>query len=159
MKLSMFVSTACLLFGASVSLHAAEPAVSSSGAEAWRTECSSCHIAYPPRLLSAESWREIMRTLDKHFGVDASVDAPLAEAISQYLTANAGRSRYVTTAGTVSPSSPPRITELPWFKREHDEERAYVGPGKKVTTWSDCAACHANAGQGRFSEHDIRIPK
>jgi len=124
-----------------------------TAAEVWRDECSSCHIAYSPRLLPAASWRELMRTLDKHFGVDASVEADVAAQITQYLEANVGRDR------GVSPTAPTRITELSWFKREHDEAASYVGPKKKVTSWSDCAACHVGADQGRFDEHDIRIPK
>ena len=42
-------------------------------ADKWRTECSSCHIAYPARALPAASWKKIMSGLDKHFGVDASL--------------------------------------------------------------------------------------
>lgn len=26
----------------------------------WQTECGSCHVAFPPRLLPAESWRAMM---------------------------------------------------------------------------------------------------
>ena len=48
----------------------------STASTAWQTECGSCHAAYPPRLLTAQSWRTIVKGLDRHFGVDASVDAP-----------------------------------------------------------------------------------
>ena len=34
----------------------------------WKSECASCHVAYPARLLPAESWRALMGGLDKHFG-------------------------------------------------------------------------------------------
>src|SRR5512145_3377199 len=44
----------------------------------WLEECGACHIAYPPRFLPAESWREIMIGLDDHFGSDASLDARTA---------------------------------------------------------------------------------
>jgi mono/diheme cytochrome c family protein len=130
---------------------AAEPA---TPAEVWRSECSGCHIAYAPRLLPAASWREIIRTLDKHFGVDASVEPAIAKQIAQYLDANAGRDR-----GTPSATTPTRITEQRWFKREHDEVANYWGPGEKIAGPSDCAACHVGADQGRFSEHDIKLPK
>lgn len=122
-----------------------------SAADAWRSECSSCHIAYSPRLLPAASWQELMRTLDKHFGVDASVEPDVATTIARYLETNAGRNRSASTPAT-------RITEQSWFKREHDEAARYVGVGKKITSWSDCAACHTSADQGRFNEHDIRLP-
>jgi hypothetical protein len=29
----------------------------------WHSECGSCHVAYPPRLLEAASWRTIMQGL------------------------------------------------------------------------------------------------
>ena len=32
---------------------------------AWKSECGSCHVAYPPGLLPAASWRAIMAGLDR----------------------------------------------------------------------------------------------
>ncbi|MGZ8268326.1 MAG: diheme cytochrome c, partial [Burkholderiales bacterium] len=54
-----------------------EPASAAPGGGAtdeqrWKAECSSCHVAYPPKLLSAQTWRRLMGGLDKHFGTDAS---------------------------------------------------------------------------------------
>lgn len=37
-------------------------------------ECTSCNMAYPPDLLPVASWQRIMDTLDKHYGVDATLD-------------------------------------------------------------------------------------
>ena len=51
----------------------------------WVAECGACHLAYPPRFLPAESWREMMSGLDKHFGSDASLDAETAREISIFL--------------------------------------------------------------------------
>ena len=31
----------------------------------WKAECGSCHVAYPPQLLPAQSWRKIMARLDR----------------------------------------------------------------------------------------------
>ena len=44
----------------------------------WRAECGSCHAAFPPALLTAPAWRQVMGALDRHYGADASVDAKTA---------------------------------------------------------------------------------
>ena len=58
---------------------------------AYKAECGSCHVPYPPGLLPASSWQQLMSRLDKHFGSDASLDAKLHAEISRYLAAHAGR--------------------------------------------------------------------
>jgi hypothetical protein len=127
------------------------PTVSNSK---WKAECGSCHIAFPPRMLPAESWRTIMSGLGKHFGSDASLDAATGREITAFLEKNAGR-------GWADSLAKPqlRITETRWFKSEHDEVASRVWSNPKVKSRSNCAACHTQAENGRFSEHDIRIPK
>jgi hypothetical protein len=114
---------------------------------AWQEECGSCHIAYPPALLPADSWRRIMASLDDHFGTDASLDAPRAQAIESFLVANARRSRG-------SASAPLRITETAWFRGEHREIPAARWRSPEVRTASNCGACHAGAAQGSFDDDD-----
>lgn len=121
--------------------------------QVWREECSACHIAYPARLLPAASWKEIMSTLNDHFGADAGVDTATAEKISRYL-ASAARRPSRTQAG------PPvlRITETRWFVHEHDEiSKQRRNP--KVKSAANCGACHQDAETGRFSERSLHIPK
>lgn len=120
----------------------------------WQAECSACHVAYPPRLLPAESWRAVMSGLDKHFGSDASLDAPAAREIGDFLDKNAGR-RSQTSSG--KPTL--RITETRWFRHEHDEVSDRVWKSTKVKSPANCAACHMQAERGNFSEHNIRIPR
>lgn len=120
----------------------------------WQTECGACHVAFPPRLLPAESWRAVMSGLDKHFGSDASLDAKSAQEISSFLDKNAGGREHT---GSVKPIL--RITETSWFKREHDEVSNRTWKNPKVKSAANCAACHTQAGSGNYSEHNIRIPK
>ena len=119
----------------------------------WKTECGSCHIAYPPQLLPARSWHVMLSQLDKHFGTDASLDPKVAAQISTFLETNAGRDR--------SSSAQPvlRIGETRWFLREHDEVPARLWKSASVKSPSNCAACHVNAEQGDYNEHSIRLPK
>jgi hypothetical protein len=42
---------------------------------------------------------------------------------------------------------------------EHDEVPGSVWKSPKVMSPSNCAACHSNAEQGDFSEHNVHIPK
>jgi len=120
---------------------------------AYQAECASCHVAYPPRLLPARSWRALMSGLDKHFGTDASLDPQTAARITSFLEQNAGHDR--------APTQPPalRISETRWFVHEHDEVPARVWKNPKVKSAANCTACHVNADKGDYSEHSIRLPK
>ena len=119
----------------------------------WKEECGSCHIAYPPRLLPASNWKQIMSSLDKHFGSDASLDQKTADHIAAFLERNAGRERASRTSSTL------RITDTRWFRHEHDEISARTWNNPKVKSASNCEACHTGAANGDFSEHRVRIPR
>lgn len=116
------------------------------------TECAACHVAYPPGLLPAQSWQRLMGGLDKHFGNDATVDAAAAKEIGAWLVQNAGRS---------DQAAPPqdRITLSRWFQKEHDEIDAATWKRPSIKSAANCSACHGNTEQGRYSEHDVKIPK
>jgi len=119
----------------------------------WKAECGSCHVAYPAQLLPAPAWRGIMSGLDKHFGADASLDAASAAGIGAFLEKNAGSGRRVRGARTL------RVTETPWFIREHDEVPAAVWTNPAVKSPANCAACHIAAESGDFRERNIRVPR
>ena len=130
------------------------PKVPAATNAAWKGECGSCHVAYPPSLLPAASWRAIMAGVDRHFGNDATIDTTTAAAIDAFLVANAGRDR------AKSPTAEPilRITETRWFRHEHDEVAPATWRSPAVKSPANCGACHLNADSGRFSEREIRIP-
>ncbi|MBZ8141867.1 cytochrome C [Rubrivivax gelatinosus] len=122
---------------------------------AYEQECGgSCHVAYPPGMLPAESWKRVMNGLDRHYGSDASLDAAAQKQIAAWLDTQAG-------SGRRARSAPPedRITRSAWFEREHDEIRAAVWQRKSVASPANCGACHPRAAQGDFEEHDVKIPK
>jgi len=122
--------------------------------ERWSAECGSCHVAYPPRLLPAPAWRRMMSQLDRHFGVDATVDPAAAASIGAYLERYSGSERRTALA----PDSL-RITETRWFLHEHDEVSPAVWKLPAVKSAANCAACHTKAEQGDFRERYIRIPR
>ncbi|MFZ1774942.1 MAG: hypothetical protein WAT78_13410 [Rhizobiaceae bacterium] len=117
--------------------------------ELTKTECSACHIAFPPRLLPATSWDAMMGGLAEHFGENAALDAASTEAIRAYLNANAGK----PSAKAFYPDGKPmlRISELSWFVHEHGAKMS-AKEEKKAGTWANCAACHAGAEKGQFDD-------
>jgi nitrate/TMAO reductase-like tetraheme cytochrome c subunit len=121
---------------------------------AFVSECGSCHVPYPAKLLSAGAWRTVMNNLDRHFGSDASIDAAIAQKISAYLEANAGTGSKVSTDPALI-----RVTQSPRFERKHREIPAATWKSEKVQSAANCGACHASAQDGRFSDHDARIPR
>ncbi len=122
----------------------------------YQQECAACHIAYPAGMLPSASWQRVMGSLNKHYGTDASLDAASGQEISGWLKANAGSYQRVS-------EEPPqdRITRSAWFLRKHRDGEVPAGVWKRASVGSaaNCTACHTNAAQGSFSEHDIKIPK
>lgn len=128
----------------------------------WKTECSACHVAYPPALLPERSWRKLMGGLDKHFGENASLDAAATKEITDFLVKNSAdhASRSAKVLRGLGPNDTPlRITETAWFLRKHDEVRADVWKRPKVGSPANCAACHTGADKGDFDEDRVRIPR
>lgn len=119
-------------------------------------ECSACHMAFPPAFLPARSWRALMSGLDEHFGENAALDEATARHITDYLVANAadagGNNRRVLR-GVKASDTPLRITETPWWIREH---RGEVRPGAfrdpRVGSKANCVACHRAAAKGYFDD-------
>jgi len=117
-------------------------------------ECGACHVAYPPGLLPAASWQQLMGNLGKHFGTDASLDEASAKEISAWLKTNAGSGR---KGGEEAVQG--RISKTNWFVRQHDEVSAATWKRASIGSAANCSACHADAAKGNFNEHQVRIPK
>ena len=117
-------------------------------------ECASCHLAFPPGLLPAASWRRIMDKLARHYGTDASIDPPLTRKLLGWLETHAGTSKRTR-------EQPPedRITRAAWFLREHDQVPPSTWQLPGVKSPANCSACHTQAEQGDFSERHIRLPR
>ena len=131
---------------------------------AYKEECGSCHMAYPPGLLPVKSWSKVMSGLEDHFGDNAELDAETYQSISQFLMRySADQSDYRRSRkfnqSIKSNGSPIRISDIPYFKHEHDEiPQRMVAANPEVKSFSQCNTCHAKAEQGSFNEHDVRIP-
>ncbi len=121
---------------------------------AYQQECGSCHVAYPPQLLSTYSWYAVMAGLDGHFGTDASLERTQRAQIVAFLALNAGERD--TSAGG-KPLL--RITETRWFTKEHHKEIAAGTAGRdEVRSMANCAACHRDADRFDYAERSLGVP-
>jgi cytochrome c553 len=116
-------------------------------------ECGSCHLAYPPGLLPAASWRRIMAGLDRHFGQNAELDPETRDAVEGWLARSAGPDR------SRGAEPPLRITTLPWFVDEHDEVPQGAVARPSVRSMANCAACHPGAESWDFDDDRAKIPR
>lgn len=125
---------------------------------AFAEECTSCHMAYPPQMLHADSWRAMMGGLSRHFGTDASLDEKRRVAIADFLVANAGGRKTGTTRdATGKPLL--RISETAHFVKEHREIAAATFKRASIKSPGNCTACHRQAAAGDYSERSISIPR
>jgi mono/diheme cytochrome c family protein len=88
--------------------------------------------------------------LDRHFGQNAELDAPLRARLEGWLT---------TEAGPGDGGAPQRITGLGWFRREHRRVGPEVVARPAVRSLANCAACHQGAAGWDFDEDRVRIPR
>ena len=120
----------------------------------YQQECAACHLAYPPGMLPAASWKRVMANLPRHYGTDASLDPATVKELSTWVGANAGTYKRVS-------EEPPqdRITTSSWFERKHREVAPQVWKRAAIGSRANCAACHTGAAKGDFDDDNIRIPK
>ncbi len=119
-----------------------------------KAECASCHMVYQPGFLPKESWARIINGLDKHYGVDASLDPQSVKEIGQWFSQYAGTYKRVAGAPTHD-----RITESDWFVRKHRKISDQTWKHPKVKSKSNCMACHAGAEKGYYDDDGVRVPK
>lgn len=136
----------------------------------YRAECGSCHFAYPPGLLPARSWEDVIARLDDHFGENAELDPQTTGELVLYLTANSAdrsgywykRSKRFAHSVDIGKDTPLRITEVSYFQRKHDEVPKWVvKPGDRSPSrvrFAQCDGCHTGADKGSFDEDDVQIP-
>lgn len=112
-----------------------------SGGRLWKEECGSCHVAYPPHLLNAENWQNLMSGLNKHFGVNATLEPNENKKILEFLKHYAGSGERYSAASL-------RISDTPWFRREHRSIAPAEWSNSEVKSRSNCSACHGKVVLG-----------
>lgn len=121
----------------------------------YQKECGSCHMAYQPQFLPKRSWDKTMNALDNHFGTDATLDPADHKTIQNYLASHASKNdRMTDMKGAVAL----RISETPYFVREHREVTKKMVSQPSVKSFANCNACHTQAANGSYREREIKIP-
>lgn len=138
--------------------------VKPSNDKTYISECGSCHFVFQAGLLPKRSWQKMMADLENHFGTDASLDKTDRNYILTYLEVNSAdnareykRSRKMDSSISKY-DTPIKITEVPYFKKEHREIPSRFIIQKEVRSLSNCTACHKSADKGIYSERAINIP-
>jgi hypothetical protein len=120
-------------------------------------ECGACHLAYPPGLLPAAGWKQVMAGLEDHFDESAELDAETTEHVGKYLATHALRPGQPSPMSQLLrnlPDVPPmRITELPAFLTAHELVARQLQLDEfSYGFLSPCADCHRQAGDGIFDK-------
>jgi hypothetical protein len=132
-----------------------QPAIPATIPPAYISECGSCHVAYPPALLSASDWQDVMRGLDKHYGDNAGLDEDIRRQIEDFLVRNAEPHWQAHFPS----GNPPRLTTTIWYRVHHLELPDDIWSDKRVGSPSNCAACHAKAERLLFDKRDMtKVP-
>lgn len=109
------------------------------GFQAYLETCASCHIAVPPEVLPTESWREILRKPDNHFGVVI----PNYNRLTQLLIWD-----YISNFSRPLPPDSPiplYVEKSRYFKALHP--RVTMPPDM---TSKSCITCHPNVANFNF---------
>lgn len=121
----------------------------------YQKECGACHFAYQPEFLPKSSWDKTMKSLNNHFGTDATLDPADHKTIQSYLLTHASKNERMTGMGG---DIAIRISETPNFKHEHREIPKKMVTQPEVKSFANCASCHTKAASGSYREREIRIP-
>ena len=78
----------------------------------WNTECGSCHVAYPPRLLPTASWEALLGDLGNHFGSDASLDPATTAELLAYAQMHASARAPAANRRCASPAPAGSCTNM-----------------------------------------------
>ncbi len=119
-------------------------------------ECGDCHMAFPPQTLPKAVWKNILANLSNHFGEDASIDPSLAGEVMSYHLNNASDVSSVRAAMKWRANgSFRRIVDAPRFKRKHGGCSQAVWSDKKISSKSNCLACHPGMQKSGSTNVDL----
>ncbi len=119
----------------------------------YRSECGSCHVAFPPGLLSSswgllsgDGWRRVMNDLPGHFGDKVELEDAARREITDFLLRYAADSRRFDARGDA-----PRLTSTTWFMRMHGAVRPFADD-PRIGSIANCGVCHPSAEMGRYEQ-------
>jgi len=157
----VLVSTSAILIGISLSNKPAFGYTQIALPETYASECGDCHDAYHPSLRTSAAWKNILGTLEDHFGEDASLDDATIQEIAHF-TSQQGAENFDTEVshlvGRVDTESR-RMTDTAFWKKRHQDIDDTIFAQSSVGSKVNCNACHSDAPIGRFDDSNIHIPQ
>ncbi len=134
--------------------------------ENYQEECSACHFAYQPGLLTGEAWSNLLQAdeLEDHFGENAELDEEVRIELLNYLKENAAENSYYKRSRQITHSlegqeAPERITDVRYIRRKHHEiPDNLITENEGVRSLSYCDACHTKAELGIYDDATVNIP-
>lgn len=119
-------------------------------------QCTVCHNAYPPGLLSAKAWQQLLADMPAHFGGSVMVNVQTQVEISDWLQNHAG------TYPPAAQQDPPqhRITQSDWWQNIHRNSKKIPASFWKKpmrVSASSCSACHGQAASGVFDGKTAKL--
>ena len=137
--------------------------VAAVGKQMHQDACGSCHVAYAPYFLPADSWRAMADALPEHFGVRLHLDESERRVVVAWLLAKAADAGDSVIGAEVmsrmaTSDQPRRVTATRWFRHRHLMISRSTWALPVVATPANCPACHHDAHQGIFDERSVHIP-
>ena len=137
--------------------------VEAVGKQMHHEACGSCHVAYAPYFLPADSWHAMADALPEHFGVRLRLDETERRVIVAWLLAKAADVGGSVIGAEVmarlaASDQPGRVTATRWFRHRHLMISRSTWALPVVATPANCPACHRDAHQGIFDERSVHIP-
>lgn len=130
--------------------------------QTYKTACGSCHMAYPPMLLSSAAWHEILHA-ERHFGRETGIPPSLRSVLLRVVLEEAADTSVTRLArkfrtGAQGRSGLPRITDTAYMLQEHP--KIYRGLLKNTgdTELRNCRSCHHEAEKGIFCARQVILP-
>lgn len=110
------------------------------GQELYLENCATCHIALPPAVLPAETWRQLLQD-PQHYGTELTllVDPPRL-LVWNYL-------RAFSRLQSKEEEVPYRVAQSRFFKALHPRVKLPA-----PATASSCVTCHPGAAEYNFRE-------
>ncbi|WP_320035873.1 cytochrome b/b6 domain-containing protein [Halarcobacter sp.] len=125
-------------------------------------ECSDCHNLFPPFLLPANSWTELMKNQHEHFEEDLELDESLVKKINSYLVTNSADKSTKESAYNlnreINNSKLYTITKTNYWKQIHKDIPEKIFENDIVEKKSNCVACHKGFEQGIIFDINITYP-
>jgi hypothetical protein len=153
-NLLQLVAAVCILAGTAGSACADQRGVFPADMpQSYRVECDGCHVPFAPDLLPADTWRQIMRGLEQHYGVDATFDTNQYEEIEKFLVRYAGQGPGLRARRN---GDHLRLTDTLWFHRRHGRVKPLF-QDPLVGSKANCSACHEHVEEGLYGEYTPQV--